>query len=259
MLAEDETPPMKYFRESIMPYLTNDPMARRILPYILPNPHNPMSYMMPILGMGDVLPTQFGEGPLSPRASTSMDSMISPVEKSLADRGMTIKDMYESLKSRSNSPNLEDFVINKVQKWNANPGELERKLRTAEAAKQMRPATAMDMGRPPERDYLTGTPSGPSATAANMPKVPYASAPDSLMGISNKPPSIFRPGKGYTDYNYKFEQPVKITLPNGEVFYDTMNGLNKPHALERARRNWQGSKIETATQAEYDDYVRRNP
>jgi hypothetical protein len=79
---------------------------------------------------------------------------------------------------------------------------------------------------------------------------PYSKAPNSLMGFSKDPYKQ----KGFTEYKYKVEIPVKITLPSGEVFYDNMNGLNKSHALERARRNWDGSSVEMATQKDVDDF-----
>jgi len=67
--------------------------------------------------------------------------------------------------------------------------------------------------------------------------VPYSSAPDTLMGMTNRQ-------KGYTDYKYRHEITVKVTLDNGESFIDGMNGLNLPHALERAKRNWPDAQVD---------------
>lgn len=79
----------------------------------------------------------------------------------------------------------------------------------------------------------------------------YETAPDSLMGFRRN-----GPGKPYHEQNWKHEQYVKITFPDGQIHYDAMKGLNKPHAIERARRNWPNTKIEEATEAQFDDYIR---
>jgi hypothetical protein len=78
------------------------------------------------------------------------------------------------------------------------------------------------------------------------PKRPYGTAPDSLMGYSKYPERT----KGWDDQNYKHEIIVRVTFPpegseqDAQVFTDAMRGLNTPHALERARRNWEGAEIE---------------
>ena len=51
--------------------------------------------------------------------------------------------------------------------------------------------------------------------------------------------------KGYHETNYKHEQKVRVHFEDtGDKFEDAIKGLNKPHAMERARRNWPGAKIE---------------
>lgn len=75
------------------------------------------------------------------------------------------------------------------------------------------------------------------AAARQMPKS-YGGAPDSLMGFRKKG----RPSKGYEEGNYK----TKITVVVGEgsdSFVDGIRGLNVPHAMERARRNWEGENV----------------
>lgn len=60
-----------------------------------------------------------------------------------------------------------------------------------------------------------------------------------------KRPMIKYPGgSGFNEQRYKFEQDVKVTFEDGSVHYDTVKGLNKGHALARARENWEGLKIE---------------
>lgn len=80
------------------------------------------------------------------------------------------------------------------------------------------------------------------ASAANMDgeRFSYENAPDGLMGFASDPSRQ----RGYGEQGYRFNQPVKVTLPGGETFTDEIMGLNAPHALERARRNWPGSTVE---------------
>ncbi|RLI35956.1 hypothetical protein DRO66_06550, partial [Candidatus Bathyarchaeota archaeon] len=73
----------------------------------------------------------------------------------------------------------------------------------------------------------------------------YSKAPNNLLGFS-KDPFI---QKGFYDQNYSFTARVKITFPRigatpGQSFVDEIRGLNKPHALERARRNWDGATVQ---------------
>lgn len=70
---------------------------------------------------------------------------------------------------------------------------------------------------------------------------PYGTAPNSLMGFRKNGPNV-----GFDGSNYPHTQPVTVTLPNGEVFMDEIKGMNQAHALERARRNWDGATIEPA-------------
>lgn len=62
---------------------------------------------------------------------------------------------------------------------------------------------------------------------------PYENAPDNLMGFS----SDGSRQKAFGQNRYQFEQDVAVTI-RGETFVDTIEGLNGPHAMERARRNW---------------------
>ena len=68
---------------------------------------------------------------------------------------------------------------------------------------------------------------------------PYKNVPDQLMGFKKEGPQ-----KGYEETKYSHEQPVLVTSPDMAPFQDQIKGLNKEHALERARRNWEGAKIE---------------
>lgn len=62
---------------------------------------------------------------------------------------------------------------------------------------------------------------------------PYKNAPDNLMGFS----SDGSRQKAFGQNRYQIEQDVAVTI-GGETFVDTIEGLNGPHAMERARRNW---------------------
>ena len=70
---------------------------------------------------------------------------------------------------------------------------------------------------------------------------PYSKAPDSLMGFRKNGQN-----KGYDETNYKHEQKVRVHFDDGGGAHeDAIKGLNKSHAMERARRNWpDASKIE---------------
>lgn len=69
-------------------------------------------------------------------------------------------------------------------------------------------------------------------------KRPYQTAPDELMGFRKMGEQ-----KGYFETAYRHEQKVRVKFPGEKAFSDQIKGLNKPHALERARRNWPGAKI----------------
>lgn len=71
---------------------------------------------------------------------------------------------------------------------------------------------------------------------AEMPvRPPYSDAPDTLMGFSRTGPQ-----KAFGQQKYKHVQYVRLTFEDGSAdsFVDAMAGLNKAHAMERARRNW---------------------
>lgn len=63
----------------------------------------------------------------------------------------------------------------------------------------------------------------------------YEKVPDSLMGFRRDgQPNM----KGFAGEKYRHIQAVRITWPDGVSMEDVLKGLNKVHALERARRNW---------------------
>ena len=74
---------------------------------------------------------------------------------------------------------------------------------------------------------------------------PYANAPDSLMGYRKNGPQ-----KAFGESNYKHVEFVRVTWDDGESMVEAMTGLNKPHALERARRNWKTAEIKAISRAE---------
>jgi hypothetical protein len=76
----------------------------------------------------------------------------------------------------------------------------------------------------------------------------YEGAPDSLMGFKKSGPQT-----AYEDSKYKKEITVRVTFDNGNSMIDGMKGLNTPHAMERARRNWDGAEIELLAEEPYTD------
>lgn len=73
----------------------------------------------------------------------------------------------------------------------------------------------------------------------------YGKVPDALMGFRRNGPQ-----KGWDEQNYKHIQYVRVTFPDGQTFVDAQKGLNGPHAMERARRNWETATIEALTPEE---------
>lgn len=91
---------------------------------------------------------------------------------------------------------------------------------------------------------------GPLAmTTAPLP--PYSKAPNNLMGFAKDGYKQ----KGFSDYNYKTTVPVKVKFSDGTYILEEINGLNAPHALERARRNWSGAEIEQASKDELNNFL----
>jgi GGDEF domain-containing protein len=144
------------------------------------------------------------------------------------------------------------YVARLVQQLKAALNEAVARLRGTEA--QREPFSDEDVYALIEgawRYVKDGAASVPQRGAPAVSKSPqsraYEKAPDSLMGFRREGPQ-----KEYREQGYKFFQPVRVTFEDGESMVDGIMGLNKPHALERARRNWPGAEIEPATRAEYD-------
>lgn len=68
---------------------------------------------------------------------------------------------------------------------------------------------------------------------------PYGNAPDSLMGFRKDAEQ-----RGFYNERYRMVQAVRVTYPDGHSIEDEIRGLNQPHAMERARRNWEGATVE---------------
>lgn len=99
---------------------------------------------------------------------------------------------------------------------------------------------AMDMATFAGVGGLGGTGSGGVALGAGPSLRPYKNVPDNLMGFRKNGQQ-----KSFDETNYAHEQPVKITFPDtGDTFVDSIKGLNKHHALERAYRNWEGAEVQ---------------
>lgn len=73
----------------------------------------------------------------------------------------------------------------------------------------------------------------------------YEGAPDTLMGFSASGPS-----KVFGEQKYSHVQYVEVTQPDGSSHVDAIAGLNSVHAMERARRNWDGSTVKALTEEE---------
>lgn len=112
-----------------------------------------------------------------------------------------------------------------------------------------------------DREYLAAVQRGDMETAQrivdeaakraaiDLPSA-YAGVPNSLMGFRNSGQN-----KNYSESNFKTEIVVVITNQN-ETFVDGIKGLNVPHAMERARRNWAGDSVKFAGVGTPDPIVR---
>lgn len=47
------------------------------------------------------------------------------------------------------------------------------------------------------------------------------------------------PARGYQVEQFPHEVDVRVKLPSGEYFEDSVKGLNRGHAIARARSNWE--------------------
>lgn len=65
---------------------------------------------------------------------------------------------------------------------------------------------------------------------------PYFNVPDELMGYGRAP-------KGFSESKYPYTANVLVRWPDGSAMVDQMRGMNPEHALERARRNWDGADV----------------
>lgn len=76
-------------------------------------------------------------------------------------------------------------------------------------------------------------------TGSIGPQRPYANVPNQLMGFRRNGVN-----KTFEEDNFSKTIVVRVKFPNGQTIIDGMSGLNSSHALERARRNWDGAEIE---------------
>lgn len=93
-----------------------------------------------------------------------------------------------------------------------------------------------------------------SERSVSWPFTSYRNASDALMGFS----SDGRIQKGFGEHDgYKTVVTVDIRLEGAdEPYIDVMDGMNVPHAMERARRNWPDAKeIRFVSDTQEDTYV----
>ena len=81
--------------------------------------------------------------------------------------------------------------------------------------------------------------------ATDFSEAPYSKAPDSLMGFRKG-----KPNKGFAEERYKHVEFVRVTWPDGDSMLEAQRGLNRAHALERARRNWSDAEISRVSRDE---------
>ena len=96
----------------------------------------------------------------------------------------------------------------------------------------------------PDRELMTGGGSIGQRTRRPIESAAYKKAPLERMGFPKAGPS-----KPFQEQQYSYTQKVRVTFPKSgsrsrDSFVDHVKGLNRFHALERARRNWEGATIQ---------------
>lgn len=64
--------------------------------------------------------------------------------------------------------------------------------------------------------------------------------------------------KGYAEEKYATSLPVKAYTEPGVPFYDEIKGMNKGHALWRAKDNWAGSEVQPTGISPHNFYKAQN-
>jgi len=67
--------------------------------------------------------------------------------------------------------------------------------------------------------------------------------PRSGKGKRSRDVPINEKGKGFNEQEYKTTIKVKVKHKDGSTHKDEVKGLNKGHALARARSNWPGAAV----------------
>ena len=148
---------------------------------------------------------------------------------------------YNELPTEADAVELSEWIVKRWKTTNKVPTEKETLARwDKQIAKR---ATEMKKKHPEMYEMARGA--NYLARRGNLPEYHYKDVPDSLMGISKNPMKQ----KGYGEHpGYKTNIDVEVMYPATKGFpenrwFDGMDGLNKKHALERARRNWPGAKV----------------
>ena len=80
----------------------------------------------------------------------------------------------------------------------------------------------------------------------------YENVPDNLLGFSKNGQN-----KGYFEEKYKYKLDLMISFDDGKTYFeDSIKGLNKKQAIERARRNWGEDAILKANPSSEDTDIR---
>lgn len=81
----------------------------------------------------------------------------------------------------------------------------------------------------------------------------YENVPDNLLGFSSSTVN----NKGYNEEKYKYKLDLMISFDDGKTYFeDSIKGLNKKQAIERARRNWGEDAILKANPSSEDTDIR---
>ena len=186
--------------------------------------------------------------------------------KSLEDVGAVLQERLNKLTKQRKAIELKRLVQAKDGRLdNAGYGQTQHDNADRGLAAPAEPRTLTKRERNRDKLYLDAVKKGKTAMvntlfnqAAKEAATPqaqsgYANVSDSLMGYTGdtKAPT------GYSESNYSKEITVVVKFADGtKDLVDGMKGLNVPHAMERAKRNWPAGEVLFAGDTPAESVVR---
>jgi len=177
-------------------------------------------------------PTKPGEKPAAPKELTAWQRLTDFVRRLLGIPAVNQKkfeqaliDYQQNLKRHEEAQDLYNARLKEYETISPLKGTLDKYLNDLIADTE---AVGVAM------------PQGETVSEIEKEALPYDKAPKSLLGFKKEGPQT-----PFEETKYKHVEFVRVTFENGEQQLDAIKGLNKAHALARARKNWDGAKVES--------------